>query len=467
MKFFIFILLSYNLLFSQLPIIPIDLDYACFRGTKAETYTEIYISFYQKDLQYETYDASREIGRFSKELSIYKQDSLVASVKRDYQSLIDSKERHNGYNTFVDVFAFNLSPGSYTIHASITDNIASKNGEFQMDITVPEFSDAFTLSSIEIATKIERANESSNFSGKNNIAIYPNASQTFTILNPILNFYFEAYNLFLSNSGKNSYSYCYSLINTDNEVVRSDTTRLKSTNARTIAEAKGINIITLPSGVYFLKIELTDHLASHKIAMQKKFNLYKPQKEANDIAASTFEDDAFYANFTLDELQNEFKIAKYIATAHEINVYNSLEDILSIRRFLSKFWKNRESNSTTANNEFRKAYLARHAFVQDRYSTPFREGWKTDRGRVVLIYGKPDEIERFQNTMSTQPYEIWRYYGIEGGVYFVFADMDGMGDIQLLHSTAKQEIKDSNWKQKISKVDIDNMDDNVSSQFGF
>ena len=42
-------------------------------------------------------------------------------------------------------------------------------------------------------------------------------------------------------------------------------------------------------------------------------------------------------------------------------------------------------------------------------------GWKTDRGRIFILYGEPSEIERFPNQMDTKPYEIWHYNDIEGG----------------------------------------------------
>ena len=45
-------------------------------------------------------------------------------------------------------------------------------------------------------------------------------------------------------------------------------------------------------------------------------------------------------------------------------------------------------------------------------------GWKTDRGRVYVLYGEPSEIEKFPNQMDQKPYEIWHYNDIEGGVYF-------------------------------------------------
>jgi GWxTD domain-containing protein len=467
MRILIYLYLICSIVLGQLPVIPVDLDYACFKGSEKETYTEVYISFFQKDLLYQSQDNTTEIGKFTKEIKIFKGDSLYVNLKRDYQSIVAKDEVRSGYASFIDVFAFNIQSGSYTLHATITDNLSLKKGDFQMDMEIPFFSTSLALSHIEIATKIEQADQPSNFSGKNNIAIYPCASQTFSIMNPMLNFYFEAYNLELSNTGQNSYSYAYTITDTEEHILRSDTSRVKSTAANLIAEAKGINIITLPSGIYFLNVELTDHISGQKTSARKRFNLYKPDKKTSELATSGYVEENIYINFTKEELQQEFEIAKYIASANEIKIYKSLDDAASMGRFLANFWKKRDTDASTQENEFRKIYLDRYKFVETNYTTPFRKGWQSDKGRITLIYGKPDEIERFQNTIDTQPYEIWHYYAVEGGVYFIFADMDGMGDIQLLHSTARREIKDNNWQLKISKVDSDNQFDNINNQLDY
>jgi len=76
-------------------------------------------------------------------------------------------------------------------------------------------------------------------------------------------------------------------------------------------------------------------------------------------------------------------------------------------------------------------------------------GWKSDRGRVYIMYGAPDDIERNVNAMDTYPYEIWRYNQYEGGVLFVFLDKNNSGMYQLVHSTKEGELSDPNWEDFI------------------
>ena len=82
-----------------------------------------------------------------------------------------------------------------------------------------------------------------------------------------------------------------------------------------------------------------------------------------------------------------------------------------------------------------------------RFSSTFKKGWKTDRGMIYIKNGEPDEIERHPYQMDKKAYEIWYYYSIEGGVQYIFVDIRGMGELQLVHSTARNEIHDDDWER--------------------
>jgi hypothetical protein len=96
--------------------------------------------------------------------------------------------------------------------------------------------------------------------------------------------------------------------------------------------------------------------------------------------------------------------------------------------------------------DLRDRYLQATRFANENFRSFAREGWRTDRGRVYLIYGQPDDIERFPSSDEAKPYEIWTYNGIEGGVEFIFGDRLGLREYQLLHSSKLGEIKNENWR---------------------
>jgi len=93
------------------------------------------------------------------------------------------------------------------------------------------------------------------------------------------------------------------------------------------------------------------------------------------------------------------------------------------------FWKARDPDPTTPENEALNQYIARFDYVTERFSS-IEPGWRTDRGRVYIRFGEPDQIERSPDQRGQGEYEVWRYYQLNRT--FVFYDMFGMGDFRLV-----------------------------------
>ncbi len=104
-------------------------------------------------------------------------------------------------------------------------------------------------------------------------------------------------------------------------------------------------------------------------------------------------------------------------------------------------------------NEYKEEHYRRLAYVNEHFAST-RPGWRTDRGRIYIMYGPPSEIESHPSggasnlgsdaggrTVSTYPYEVWRYYHIDGigdDVTVRFEDRTGTGDYQMVPSQANR-----------------------------
>lgn len=117
------------------------------------------------------------------------------------------------------------------------------------------------------------------------------------------------------------------------------------------------------------------------------------------------------------------------------------------REFLAKFWSEVEAGRSGRAGILRSVYLQRVLNADQRFRALGRPGWRTDRGRVLMLYADPDEIERFPSSQDTKPYETWHYYSIENGVDFIFVDRSGFGDYTLVHSTKRGELQDPDWQR--------------------
>jgi len=432
---------------AQIEFIPIQLDYACFKGSD-KTFTEIYFSFTQGDITYSQED-SQYVAHFDHVLELKQQDSVVQTLKRNYRNAVANLGEIRKNNQFIDVFVLELNPGTYQLLATIHDQNAQKTGDYSMELHIPEFRDKLDLSMIQLSTKIEKAEKPSNFSAKNNIEVVPNPAGTYGLNFPMLFFYFEVYNLKIDNKGNNQYSYHYYITDSDGRRLRDFPEKLKSNTASTIAEATGTNIITLNSDTYYLNLNVKDLINNDSCFTRKKFSIIKPVRKSgeNQVEArlAGYEE---YINYTEQELRSEFERAGYIALPEERKIFANL-DVESMKKFLADFWKRRDTDPSTPQNEYKRIYFENLQLANSQFTSNFKEGWRTDQGRVLLVYGKPDEIQRFPSSIDTQPYEIWFYYSLEGGSQFIFGDVSGHGYFELLHSTYRNEIKDPNWQNRL------------------
>lgn len=93
------------------------------------------------------------------------------------------------------------------------------------------------------------------------------------------------------------------------------------------------------------------------------------------------------------------------------------------------FWAARDPDPSTDVNEALTQYLERLQYVTEEFSQ-FGPGWRSDRGRVYIRYGPPEQIDTAMDQRSTGEYEIWRYYTRNRS--FIFYDMFGVGDFKLV-----------------------------------
>ncbi len=138
----------------------------------------------------------------------------------------------------------------------------------------------------------------------------------------------------------------------------------------------------------------------------------------------------------------------YIITDEERAAYKKLTTDEEWEKFIEQFWLRRDPTPGTPENEYRDEHYRRIAYTNEHYSTSQGlPGWKTDRGRIYIVYGPPDEIESHPSggnyqrpaeqgggTTTTVPFEQWRYRFIEGvgtNVIIEFVDPTKSGEYRM------------------------------------
>ena len=125
---------------------------------------------------------------------------------------------------------------------------------------------------------------------------------------------------------------------------------------------------------------------------------------------------------------------EYLLSPEERLIYDALATREERVRFLEEFWASLDPTPETDYNEQRELYLGRLELADLYFSLPFREGWRTDRGKVLIYFGSPVEIRRSPFGPAAGPkHEIWIYRSEDGtDVELVFEDRADLGEFVLL-----------------------------------
>ena len=145
----------------------------------------------------------------------------------------------------------------------------------------------------------------------------------------------------------------------------------------------------------------------------------------------------------------------YIITDEERAAFKQLSNDEERDNFIEAFWQRRDPTPDTEENEYKEEHYQRIAYANEHFAAGV-PGWRTDRGRIYIVFGKPDEIEShpsggsYERPMeegggetSTFPFEQWRYRYIEGigqEVIIEFVDTCMCGEY---HMTIDRSEKDA------------------------
>lgn len=434
------------------PGLRLGYDLARFRGDAEHLYVEVYYSFDVTTLKY-----VKDQGAYRSETVmsvIFKSsvnDSVAARQAWRIPFSVTDTTMLTSSRSYVDIFGFMLQPDVYRVYLVAQDiNEPANKDSVSFAIDLKKLSnDNIIISDVELASSIVPTDrDTTNRFYKNTFEIKPNPSKLFGQHQPVLFYYLEAYNL-LKNRSENYYTRAVVTNAVGKEVVNHEKTKRRVNDSN--VEVGMVKVNALRTGVYTFTYSIIDSIDSSMVSSAKKFFVYNPSLPVDTLVSpnSSNIDATEYATMSEDELDKEFEQSRYVAMRDETERYGELNGVEAKRKALFDFWSSRDEDRSTPLNETKIEYFGRVAYANHQYKTGFRPGWKTDRGRVYVLYGKPDEIERHANETDVKPYEIWYYNSIQGGVQFVFGDRTGFSDYILLHSTHRNELHDDNWLRQL------------------
>jgi GWxTD domain-containing protein len=148
------------------------------------------------------------------------------------------------------------------------------------------------------------------------------------------------------------------------------------------------------------------------------------------------------------------KDVTYIITDEERKAFKKLATDDEREKFIEEFWRRRDPDPDTDENEFKEDYYERIAYANEHFASGI-PGWKSDRGRIWIMYGKPDERETHPSggpydrpsyegggTTTTYPFESWFYRylpGVGSGIEIEFVDPTGSGEYRIARNPNEKD----------------------------
>lgn len=235
--------------------------------------------------------------------------------------------------------------------------------------------------------------------------------------------YYEIQNFFSDADGNVDISETIQIFKDDQEVkTLSDKITIADGVIRRI---KDLDISDFDKGYYKINLKIKDNLTGFEETREDFFLI----KEKIYTTVRMF-----------PSLEDEIKLIKYFVSATKISNWNSMSKE-SKKNLVDQFWKTNDPNPATEENEFFDLVKERVQYANEKFSH-FADGWGTDRGRIYVKNGAPDEISTtktgFYTKYAQKDVAIWKYRYSQNLTY-LFIDFNTNGNHKLVYNENDDE----------------------------
>ena len=358
----------------------------------------------------------RFVARFELSLLVIDDDDyqVTAETMQDSVVVESDVETRVMDQSSAKLYTIYLPPGKYDLEIKLYDMDTASQKDMAKPFEVPDYyKDRLSVSDIQFAGLVMK--DSSNVGlDRRGIRVVPNLSRAFGEDHTDMYVYYEVYTD-AAVEAQQPLTVEYKITSPTGRVVLNREEPLERQG--TIGAYSGrFDTSEFSQGVYTLEIEVDDRAVRNRAKSKSEFQItwqfLLPLTTARNFKEIT------------EQL-------RYIAKNEELDVFKKFREAPAgeQKAALEAFWKRRDPTPDTDQNENMITYYRRIEFANENFDDGLGKGWRSDQGRVYIVYGPPDEVERYSFERRSQPYQIWHYNNISRS--FVFVDFDGYGRYQL------------------------------------
>lgn len=442
----------------------VDLEAVSFYRDSGKVKVEVYYSFLQKDITLSEIEANRWKADINAKVSILQGNNIIASraiskplslsgTKAD----ID-KSRLQYIRDAVHFLIDNPENALIRFEINLQDSSGKTYTEkLEKRISIPKRTESKpTFAGVLLASELTQTDRNESPFEKSGYYFTVNPSNTFGGDFSTLCLYTE---LSLPESvSKNNDPITINTVildPTSRELLRK--TQRLGASLSTVPYIASLSIDGLPTDSYYLTI--TAEQSGAIIAkVQKVFYVESDiilSEEEQPFDAQVLDMEALFQSSEISkmgdpDLANKITQANYILPDDIRKSLEKLTDLSEKQRIFFDFWIKRDQPKTRPLSSYID-YYTKVDIANQKFSSQKTMGWKTDRGRIYIMYGPPDRtIDELFNTQA-KPYIQWQYIGrgyrlTEGSrAFFYFVDKMGGGNFTLVHSNVMGEVSNPNW----------------------
>ena len=298
--------------------------------------------------------------------------------------------------------SFELAPGTYSIKTALFDKDSKNEYTAESKVLVRQFSSSAAVSDIMLIagrTIVE---------GKTKIL--PNISRNIITDKDPLSLFFEVY-----SDTSAVFTIDYEIIDEKENIIESVSEQINLSESGN-QFFYNFDSLVLDLGKNYVKVTIKDSLGKILDSSTKAF-----LSRWAGIPAS------------LTDLDKAIEQMAYFASPEDLNFIKDAEERKEKAKRFVAFWKKQDPNPADEYNPVFNEYYNRVAYANQNFTSYSLEGWRSDRGMVLIILGAPDNIDRHPFEYHSKPYEDWQYYNLNKR--FRFVDYTGFGDYRLDPST--------------------------------
>ncbi len=443
------------------------IDLCNFYDTEGKPYTEVYMDIDAGSIMYAAaengFQGSIEVRLVVKKKGVA--EDVAPEFEKTFELLSpvlpDTSEASTKFG-IMDVRRIGLDPGLYELTGYLKDNVMpdAPQHKFVMDILLQtQNSELVSMSDIEFVQSVKPSTQALPHS-KLGLDVLPLVTNnTFQDMDS-LHFYLETYNTNLESEGVYFVNAFISLANSSSKLKNYSRTLRQTSKPLDIAYS-GFDISGLPTQTYFLNIEL--YSKDQKIiesSLKKFFVVNTSMTMETGVSASAFDE-----LYKLDEAQLNYYLHTlyYISTTTERDFADALSTLDEKKNYFYGFWENRKGSPQEAIKAWTE-YKVRVDYANQHYKAAHLEGWRTDRGRVLLQYGSPNDVERNPSSNEKHPYDVWRYNKLktQSNIRFIFYNPnEATAEYVLIHSDMRGEVNNPRYQFQLTRTANDaNLDNN-------